>query len=153
MTSESGRREPRTPCEAGTPFGHDLAVTLVRPFDYKKARYGAPLEGAEYAAKRGRVIAEKRGMQTDKPRLASLTKGAKLATSLKVSSLQPLREGHKNEDLKAKERLAERASPSLTKRAKLAKSSEVSSVQPLPKPPKKLAWAAQGRSQFTVSRR
>ena len=96
-------------------------------------------------------------MQTDKPRLTSLTKGAKLATSLKVSSLQPLpktrERASKNEDLKAKERLAERASPSLTKRAKLAKSSEVSSVQPLPKPPKKLAWAAQGRSQFTVSRR
>ena len=95
-------------------------------------------------------------MQTDKPRLASLTKGAR-ATSLKVSSLQLLpktrERASKNEDLKAKERLAERASPSLTKRAKLEKSSEVSSVQPLPKPPKKLAWAAQGRSQFTVSRR
>jgi hypothetical protein len=66
---------------------------------------------------------------------------------LKVSSLQPspkIRErASKNEDLQAKERLAERASPSLAKRAKRAKSLAVSSVQPLPKPPKKLARAAQ----------
>jgi hypothetical protein len=137
---------------------HEKELGIGRPYLDRDPPHVAPLEGAEYAAKRGRVIAEKRGMQTDKPhRLASLTKSAKLATSLKVSSLQPspkIRErASKNEDLQAKERLAERASPSLAKRAKPAKSSEVSSVQPLPRPPKKLAWAAQGRSQFNVGRR
>ena len=137
---------------------HEKELGIGRPYLDRDPPHVAPLEGAEYAAKRGRVIAEKRGLQTEKRhRLASLTKGAKLATSLKVSSLQLLpktrERASKNEDLQAKERLVERASPSLTKRAKLAKSSEVSSVQPLPRPPKKLAWAAQGRSQLIVGRR
>ena len=127
---------------------HEKELGIGRPYLDRDPPHVAPLDGAEYAAKRGRVIAQKRGMQTEKRhRLASLTKGAKLAKSLKVSSLQPLpktrERASKNEELQAKERLAERASPSLTKRAKLAKSSEVSSVQPLPRPPKKLARAAQ----------
>jgi hypothetical protein len=127
---------------------HEKELGIGRPYLDRDPPHVAPVDGAEYAAKRGRLIAEKRGMQTDKPhRLTSVTKGAKLATSLKVSSLHPLpktrERASKNEDLQAKERLAERASPSLTKRAKLAKSSEVSSVQPLPRPPKKLARAAQ----------
>ena len=81
------------------------------------------------------MIAQKRGMQAEKPhRLASLAKGAKLAKSLKVSSLQPLpktrKRASKNEESQPKQRLAERDSPTLIKRAKLARPSEVSSAQP-----------------------
>jgi hypothetical protein len=108
----------------------------------------APLDGAEYAAKRGLVIAQKGGMQTEKrPRLGSLTKGAKLAKSLKVSSLQPLpktrERASRNDEFRAKDRFAERGAPSLIKHAKLAKLSEVSSVQPVPRPSKRLARVAQ----------
>ena len=67
---------------------HEKELGIGRPYLDRDPPHVAPLEGAEYAAKRGRVIAEKRGMQTDKPhRLASLTKGAKLASV--VESQQP----------------------------------------------------------------
>jgi hypothetical protein len=127
---------------------HEKELGIGRPYLDRDPPHVAPLDGAEYAAKRGRVIAQKREMKTEtRQRLASLTKGAKLAKSLKVSSLKPLpktrERASKNEELQAKERLAERGAPSLIKRAKLAKLSEVSSVQPVPRPPKKLARAAQ----------
>jgi hypothetical protein len=134
---------------------HEKELGIGRPYLNRDPPHVGPLDGAEYAAKRGRMIAQKRGMQTEKPhRLASLTKGAKLA--IKASSLQPLprtrKRASKNKESQAKERLAERDSPTLIKRAKLAKSSEVSSVQPVPTP-KMLARAAQRRSQLTVGRR
>ena len=127
---------------------HEKELGIGRPYLGRDPPHVAPLDGAEYAAKRGLVIAQKGGMQTEKrPRLASLTKGAKLAKSLKVSSLQPLpktrERASKNDEFRAKDRFAERGAPSLIKHAKLAKLSEVSSVQPVPRPPKKLARAAQ----------
>jgi hypothetical protein len=134
---------------------HEKELGIGRPYLARDPPHVGPLDGAEYAAKRGLIIAQKRGMQTEK-RLASLTRGAKLAKSLKVSSLQPLpktrKRASKNEGSQAKGRLAERDSPTLIKRAKLAKSSEVSSAQPVPRP-KMLARAAQRRPQLTVGRR
>ena len=122
---------------------HEKELGIGRPYLDRDPPHVAPLDGAEYAAKRGRVIAQKREMQTEtRRRLASRTKGAKLAKSLKVSSLQQLPKTRERARKNAKELLAERESPSLTKRAKLAKSSEVSSVQPVPRP-KILAQAAQ----------
>ena len=127
---------------------HEKELGIGRPYLDRDPPHVAPLDGAEYAAKRGGVIAQKREVQPEKHhRLASLTKGAKLAKSLKVSSLQPrpkTRErASKNEELQARGRLAESDSPGLIKRAKLAKSSEVSSVQPVPRPSKRLARVAQ----------
>jgi len=125
---------------------HEKELGIGRPYLDRDPPHVGPLDGAEYAAKRGRTIAQKTGRQTEKRHgLASLTKGAKLA-SLKVSSLQPLptrERASKKEELQVGGRLAERDSPSLIKRAKLARSSEVASVQPVPRPPKKLARAAQ----------
>jgi hypothetical protein len=136
---------------------HEKELGIGRPYLNRDPPHVAPLDGAEYATKRGLMIAQKRGMQTEKRhRLASLTKGAKLAKSLKASSLQPLprtrKRASKNKESQAKERLAERDFPSLIKRAKLAKSSEVSSAQPVPRP-KMLARAAQQRPQLIVGRR
>ena len=127
---------------------HEKELGIGRPYLDRDPPHVAPLDGAEYAAKRGHVIAQKTGMQTEKrARLASLTKGAKLAKSLKVSSMQPLprtrERASKNDEFRAKDRFAERGAPSLIKHAKLAKLSELSSVRPVPRPPKKLARAAQ----------
>ena len=127
---------------------HEKELGIGRPYLDRDPPHVAPLDGAEYAAKRGRVIAQKREMETEtRQRLASVTKGAKLAKSLKISSIQPLPKARerasKNEELQAKDRPAERGTPSVIKRAKLAKSAEVSSVQPVPRSPKKLAGAAQ----------
>ena len=122
---------------------HEKELGIGRPYLDRDPPHVGPLDGAEYAAKRGRTIAQKTGRQTEKRHgLASLTKGAKLA-SLKVSSLQPLptrERASKKEELQAKDRLAERDSPSAIKRAKRARLSEVASLQPVPK---KLARAAQ----------
>jgi hypothetical protein len=136
---------------------HEKELGIGRPYLDRDPPHVAPIDGAEYAAKRGLIIAQKRGMQTEvRHRLASLRKGAKVAKALKVSSLQPLpktrKRASKNEELEAKERLAERDSPTLIKRAKLAKPSQVSSAQPVPRP-KTLVRAAQLRSQLIVGRR
>src|SRR5829696_8980817 len=93
---------------------------IGRPYLDRDPPHVGPLDGAEYAAKRGRVIAQKTETQTEKRHsLASLTKSAKLA-KLKVSSLQPLpktlERASKNKEPQAKDRLV-----SLTKGAKLAK--------------------------------
>jgi hypothetical protein len=125
---------------------HEKDLGIGRPYLDRDPPHVGPLDGAEYAAKRGRAIAQKTGTQAEnRHQLASLTKGAKL-TQLKVSRLQPRPKTRervsKNAELRAKHRLTERDSRSLLKRAKLAKLSEVSSVRPAPRPPKKLARAA-----------
>jgi hypothetical protein len=99
---------------------HEKELGIGRPYLDRDPPHVAPLDGAEYAAKRGRVIAQKREMQTEKRhRLASLTKGAKLAKSLNVSSLQPLlktrERASKNEELQAKDRGARRSQPDQTR--------------------------------------
>ena len=126
---------------------HEEELAIGRPYLGRDPPHVAPLDGAEYAAKRGRLFAQKGGMQTEKrPRLAAYNR-CEAGKSLKVSSLQPLpktrERARKNEELQAKDRLAERGARSLIKHAKLAKLSEGSSVQPVPRPPKKLARAAQ----------
>lgn len=68
---------------------HEKELGIGRPYLDRDPPHVAPLDGAEYAAKRGRMIAQKREIQPEtRHRLASLTKGAKLPKS-KVSSLQP----------------------------------------------------------------
>jgi hypothetical protein len=126
---------------------HEKELGIGRPYLDRDQPHVAPLDGAEYAAKRGRLIAQKTGTQTESRRgLASLTKGARLA-EVKVSRLRPLPEprdrASKKEESRAKDRHANRDSPSLIKGAKLAKSTNIGSVQPVLRPPKKLARAAQ----------
>ena len=69
---------------------HEKELGIGRPYLDRDPPHVGPLDGAEYTAKRGRVIAQKTGTQTENRHgLASLAKGAKLA-KLKVSRLQPL---------------------------------------------------------------
>jgi len=52
---------------------HEKELGIARPYLDRDPPHVAPLDGAEYAAKRGRVIAQKPGMQTKKhDRLAGL---------------------------------------------------------------------------------
>jgi hypothetical protein len=68
---------------------HEEELAIGRPYLGRDPPHVAPLDGAEYAAKRGRVIAQKGEMHTERRRrLASLTKRAKLAKSLEVGSVQ-----------------------------------------------------------------
>src|SRR5215204_2031703 len=70
---------------------HEKELGIARPYLDRDPPHVAPLDGAEYAAKRGRVIAQKEEMQTKKHdrvagRNAPTAKVPKLA---KVSSLEP----------------------------------------------------------------
>src|SRR5215204_2112374 len=59
---------------------HEKELGIGRPYLDRDPPHVAPLDGAEYAAKRGRMIAQKTEMQPEtRHRLASLTKGAALA--------------------------------------------------------------------------
>ena len=71
---------------------HEKELGIARPYLDRDPPHVAPLDGAEYAAKRGRVIAQKEEMQTKKhaPRVAVRNAPtAKVPELSKVSSLEP----------------------------------------------------------------
>ena len=107
---------------------HEKELGIGRPYLDRDPPHVGPLDGAEYAAKRGRMIAQKTRTQTEERHVqVSLSKGAQLA-KLKVSSQPPSKareRASKNQELQAKDHLA-----SLMKDAKLAKLKVSSSLQP-----------------------
>jgi hypothetical protein len=130
---------------------HEKELGIGRPYLDRDPPHVAPIDGQEYAVKRGRVIAQKSELKPQKrDRLAernsaSLTRGrlaerashslmkrAERAKASKVSTLQAVsttqERPSKNGDLQTKRRAAERYSFSLTKVAKVAKSSKMGRV-------------------------
>jgi hypothetical protein len=126
---------------------HEKELGIGRPYLNRDPPHVAPLDGAEYAAKRGRVIAQKRKLQPDtRTGVASLAKGAKRTKASKVSSLPAAKDptASKQKQGNTSEGAPRGPRPSHVKRAP-AKSRALSSVQPVPRP-KMLARAAQRRS-------
>jgi hypothetical protein len=126
---------------------HEKELGIGRPYLNRDPPHVAPLDGAEYAAKRGRVIAQKRETQPEaRTRVASLAKGAKRIKRLKVSSLPAAKNPKASEPKQgmARERAPRRPRPSHLTRAP-AKSPALSSAQALPRP-KTLARAGHRRS-------
>src|SRR5215204_6396420 len=69
---------------------HEKELGIARPYLDRDPPHVAPLDGAEYAAKRGRLIAQKGEMQTKKhDRVAGRNPIAKAPKLSKMSSLEP----------------------------------------------------------------
>jgi hypothetical protein len=121
---------------------HEKELGIARPYLDRDPPHVAPLDGAEYAAKRGRLIAQKGEMQTKKHDRVAVRNAptAKVPELSKVSSLEPTpkvreRASKKGELLtERRRRLAEDNYSGLAKPAKTAKPSKVSIVQPVPRP-------------------
>jgi hypothetical protein len=121
---------------------HEKELGIARPYLDRDPPHVAPLDGAEYAANRGRVIAQKGDMQTKKhDRVAGRNAPTANVPKLsKVSSLEPTPKARerasKKGELQTESRrgLAEKNYSGLAKPAKTAKSSKVSIVQPVPRP-------------------
>jgi hypothetical protein len=139
---------------------HEKELGIARPYLNRDPPHVAPLDGAEYAAKRGRVIAQQGEMRTKKhDRVAGRNAPtAKVPKLSKVSSLQPAPKARERASKKGelqterRRRLAEDNYSGLAKPAKTAKSSKVSIVQPVPRP-RTQERAIHRQSELDVGRR
>jgi hypothetical protein len=118
---------------------HEKEFGIGRPYLHRDPPHVAPLDGLEYAAKRGLVIAQQPVMQNEQGVARANSPVAKVAKSLKVSSLQPTPNTRERAFEKAELQTTKRRRPpdkpysDLPKPAKAAKSLELSIAQTLQK--------------------